>query len=83
MEFAREHGLKEVTLLLMNTPDSGQLGFIIESEGRYYFGDLMIDYLHEIRKPKTFPEILRCLDEGGVGALRTRVLKKVPVEEGE
>lgn len=81
MEFARQHGLNEVTLLLFNTPDTGDFGFIIESGGRYYFGDLMIDYLHEITKPKTFLGILRCLDEGGVKALRTSVLKKVPQKE--
>ncbi|PKY00470.1 hypothetical protein P168DRAFT_68433 [Aspergillus campestris IBT 28561] len=80
MEFARDHGLDNVSLLLFNTPDTGSLGFIITSGGRYYWGDLMIDHLFEITQPKTFPAILRRLAQGGMTALRMKRMKQIPLE---
>jgi hypothetical protein len=53
----------------MTTPDTGDMGYIITSGGRFYWGDLMIDHIAEITKPRTWPEILRVLTaKGGQGS---------------
>jgi hypothetical protein len=45
------------------------MGYIITSGGRFYWGDLMIDHIAEITKPRTWPEILRVLTaKGGQGS---------------
>ncbi|KAK6819838.1 hypothetical protein RU639_007092 [Aspergillus parasiticus] len=58
-------------------PESGEMQYIIKSGGRYYWGDLMIDYIFEITKPKTFPAILRALAINGDIGLKYRKLKQV------
>lgn len=80
VEFARDHGLGDVSLLLVNTRDTGNLGFIITSGGRYYWGDFMIDYLFEITQPKTFSAILCRLAQGGITALGMKRMKQIPLE---
>ncbi|KAE8340198.1 hypothetical protein BDV24DRAFT_164647 [Aspergillus arachidicola] len=74
---AQCHGLRDIKLLLMGTPESGEMQYIIKSGGRYYSGDLMIDYIFEITKPKTFPAILRVLVTKGDTGLKYRKPKQV------
>ncbi|RHZ55797.1 uncharacterized protein CDV56_100120 [Aspergillus thermomutatus] len=78
---ARCHGLNDPKLLLMTTPDTGDMGYIITSGGRFYWGDLMIDHIAEITKPKTWPAILRALATQGEKGLRMKFLR--PVKEVE
>ncbi|PLB53316.1 hypothetical protein P170DRAFT_424071 [Aspergillus steynii IBT 23096] len=74
---ARCHGLEGVRPVLVNTPSSGEMGFIITSGGHYYIGDKMGDYIYEIKKPNTLPAIVRVMAEEGEKALKCRKLKFV------
>ncbi|KAF4221535.1 hypothetical protein CNMCM5878_008783 [Aspergillus fumigatiaffinis] len=80
---ARCHGMNDPKLLLMTTPDTGDMGYIITSGGRFYWGDLMIDHIAEITKPRTWPEILRTLATQGERGLRMKALRPVVVDEEE
>lgn len=79
---ARKYGLTDVSIVLIATGNSGHMGFIITSNGRYYIGDLMVDEIEEITKPATWPEILAVLEEGERG-LKTKELKPVELPEEE
>lgn len=57
------------------------MGYIITSGGRFYWGDLMVDHIAEITKPRTWPEILRALATKGERGLRMKVLRPVVVDE--
>ncbi|KOC09307.1 hypothetical protein AFLA70_39g004250 [Aspergillus flavus AF70] len=74
-EMAQDYGLTDITPVLMETPESGEMGFIIFAGGRYYCGDLMADSLFEITRPTTLPEIMRALDEKGFRGLRQKKIK--------
>ncbi|KAE8315422.1 hypothetical protein BDV41DRAFT_574796 [Aspergillus transmontanensis] len=74
-EMAQDYGLIDVTLVLMETPESGEMGFIIFSGGRYYWGDLMADSMFQITRPTTLPGIMRALDEKGFRGLRQKEIK--------
>ncbi|GMF76740.1 unnamed protein product [Aspergillus oryzae] len=74
-DMAQYYGLTDPTLVLMETPDTGSMGYIIFSGGRYYGGDLMSDYMFEITRPTTFPEILRAIDEQDFRGLRKKKIK--------
>ncbi|GIK06029.1 hypothetical protein Aspvir_010147 [Aspergillus viridinutans] len=78
---ARRHGIKDPKPLLMTTPDTGDMGYIITSEGRFYWGDLMIDHIAEITRPRTWPEILRVLATKGDKGLRKKLVRPVVVDE--
>ncbi|KAB8223475.1 hypothetical protein BDV33DRAFT_200452 [Aspergillus novoparasiticus] len=80
---AQCHGLRGIEILLMGTPESGETQYMSKSGGRYYWGDLMIDYSFEITKPKTFPAILRALATDGDTGLKYRKLKQVEAFEME
>ncbi|KAE8311563.1 hypothetical protein BDV41DRAFT_578456 [Aspergillus transmontanensis] len=80
---AQCHGLRDIKLLLMGTPESGEMQYIIKSGGRHYWGDLMIDYIFETMRPKTFPAILRVLATKGDSGLKYRKLKQVEAFEME
>ncbi|KAB8204223.1 hypothetical protein BDV34DRAFT_226608 [Aspergillus parasiticus] len=83
-EMARYYGLTDPTLVLMETPDSGEMGYIIFSKGRYYGGDLMSDSMFEITRPKTLPGIIRAIGENDFQGLRKKELKpmELMMEEG-
>ncbi|GFF25862.1 hypothetical protein IFM61606_09566 [Aspergillus udagawae] len=78
---ARHHGINDPKPLLMTTPDTGDMGYIITSGGRFYWGDLMIDHIAEITKPRTWPEILRVLTTKGAKCLRKKFVQRVVVDE--
>ncbi|GAQ02733.1 hypothetical protein ALT_0054 [Aspergillus lentulus] len=78
---ARRHGINDPKPLLMTSPDTGDMGYIITSGGRFYWGDLMVDHIAEITKPRTWPEILRALATKGERGLRMKVLRPVVVDE--
>lgn len=61
----------------MTTPETGEMGYIITSGGRFYWGDLMTDYIFEITRPKTWPEILRTIATRGEKGLRMKRLRPV------
>ncbi|GFF55833.1 hypothetical protein IFM51744_08737 [Aspergillus udagawae] len=65
----------------MATPDTGDMGYIITSGGRFYWGDLMIGHIAEITKPRTWPEILRVLTTKGAKGLRKKFVQRVVVDE--
>jgi hypothetical protein len=67
----------------MTTPDTGDMGYIITSGGRFYWGDLIIDHIAEITKPRTWPEILRTLATQGERGLRMKALRPVVMDEEE
>ncbi|KAF7168496.1 hypothetical protein CNMCM6106_003663 [Aspergillus hiratsukae] len=78
---ARCHGLDDGKILLMTTPESGDMGYIFTSGGRFYWSDLMIDHIAEVTKPKTWPAILCALATRGEKGLRMKMLR--PVREYE
>ncbi|PLB46180.1 hypothetical protein P170DRAFT_262392 [Aspergillus steynii IBT 23096] len=55
-QMARSYGLTDFNPLLFNTPDTGEMGYILQSGEEFYWGDLMIDYIFLITKPKTLEE---------------------------
>ncbi|KAB8274586.1 hypothetical protein BDV30DRAFT_208816, partial [Aspergillus minisclerotigenes] len=59
----------------METLDSGEMGYIIFSKGRYYGGDLMSDSMFEITRPKTLPGIMHAIGEKDFQGLRNKELK--------
>ncbi|KAB8226517.1 hypothetical protein BDV33DRAFT_197514 [Aspergillus novoparasiticus] len=74
-EIARYYGLTDFNLVLMQTPDSGEMGYILRSKGRYYGGDLMSDSMFKITRPKTLPRIMRAIGEEDFQGLRKKELK--------
>ncbi|PYI18165.1 hypothetical protein BO99DRAFT_433783 [Aspergillus violaceofuscus CBS 115571] len=80
---ARCCGLEDAELVLMGTPESGEMHFIITAGGKFYWGHFMIDYLGEITRPKTFPEILHVLGVKGLKGLRMKYLEPVWTYEEE
>lgn len=82
-DLAQCHGLRDIKLLVMGTRDSGDMQYIIKSGRRYYWGNLMIDYIFEITNPKTFPAILRALATKGDSGLKYRKLQQVETVEME
>ncbi|KNG91077.1 hypothetical protein ANOM_000743 [Aspergillus nomiae NRRL 13137] len=75
---AEWHRLGDIELLMMGTQSSGNLQFIIQSGCCYYWGNLMIDDIFEIRKPKTFPEILHALATKGHFGLKYKKVERIP-----
>lgn len=80
---AKAHGLTEPKLIIHGKPESGEMCFIIESGNNYYWGDYMIDNVFLITKPKTLREILHTIATKGDGALRTRKVESVELDEEE
>ncbi|OJJ70081.1 hypothetical protein ASPBRDRAFT_56806 [Aspergillus brasiliensis CBS 101740] len=80
---ARSYGIIDATLVLLGTNNSGEMAFIIKSMGRYYIGDLMIDDIFEISRPKRWPAILRVMEERGAQALGLKTLKHVELPDDE
>ncbi|GKZ31632.1 hypothetical protein AbraIFM66950_000299 [Aspergillus brasiliensis] len=80
---ARCHGLKDVSLVLTTTPETGEFRYIITSNKIYYIGNLMDEHIHQIIKPTTWPDILAALSRRGGRALRTKKLGLVDVPEDE
>ncbi|OJJ70078.1 hypothetical protein ASPBRDRAFT_208755 [Aspergillus brasiliensis CBS 101740] len=75
--FAASYGLTNISVLLKNTPVSGEFGYIFSCNGRYYFGDTLSDCMGEITKPTTYSGILHVLNTKGVNGLRTRWLEMI------
>ncbi|OGM48394.1 hypothetical protein ABOM_003406 [Aspergillus bombycis] len=75
---AQWFGLGDIELLMMGTPESGNMQFMIKSGHGYYWGNLMIDDIFEIRKPKTFPEILHALATEGHCGLKYKKVDEIP-----
>ncbi|KAB8257614.1 hypothetical protein BDV32DRAFT_127195 [Aspergillus pseudonomiae] len=75
---AEWHRLGDIELLMMGTQSSGNMQFIIQSGCCYYWGNLMIDDIFEITKPKTFPAILHALSRRGDCGLQCRKVEKIP-----
>ncbi|OJJ75225.1 hypothetical protein ASPBRDRAFT_669219 [Aspergillus brasiliensis CBS 101740] len=80
---ARCHGLKDVSLVLTTTPETGELRYIITSNKVYYIGNLMDEHIHQIIKPTTWPDILATLSRSGGRDLTTKKLELVDVPEDE
>ncbi|GKZ37277.1 hypothetical protein AbraIFM66950_008734 [Aspergillus brasiliensis] len=65
------------SVLLTETPESGEFGFICSSNGRYYFGDSLAYSMCEITKPTTYAGILHALNTKGYKGLRVRLLEPI------
>ena len=74
-EIAQYYGLTDPRLVLMQTPNSGEMGYILLSKGRYYGGDLMSDSMFEITRPETLRGIMRAIGEEDFQGLRKKELK--------
>ncbi|KAK1141258.1 hypothetical protein N8T08_009297 [Aspergillus melleus] len=74
---ARRHGLSDPQIILTNTPDTGEMGFILKDGDEYFWGDLMIDHISKITTPTELSEILEVIAAGGIKALRRKRVKPV------
>ncbi|GKZ27443.1 hypothetical protein AbraIFM66951_005453 [Aspergillus brasiliensis] len=72
---ARYYGIADPTLVLVGTNNSGEMGYIITANGRYYWGDFLIEYIFEITAPKTWSDIVGVMAEKGVEGLKMKQLK--------
>ncbi|PYH86048.1 hypothetical protein BO82DRAFT_397798 [Aspergillus uvarum CBS 121591] len=81
---ARCCGLQDARMVLMGTPESGDMQYLITSGGKYYWGHFELDHLEEITKPKTLLAIVNVLKSSkGFKGLRRKTLKPVWVPEPE
>ncbi|PYH69864.1 uncharacterized protein BO88DRAFT_404216 [Aspergillus vadensis CBS 113365] len=80
---ARSYGITDPTLVLIGTNNSGEMGYIITANGRYYCGDLLVDYIFEITAPKTWPDILDVMRAKGIMGLKMKELKPVELPDDD
>ncbi|RAH71453.1 uncharacterized protein BO66DRAFT_428036 [Aspergillus aculeatinus CBS 121060] len=82
-DLARCCRIQDPRMVLMGTPESGEMQYIIASKGKYYWGHFELLHLEEITRPKTLSEIVHALRDKGFRGLRMKTLKPVWTPEDE
>ncbi|OJJ70080.1 hypothetical protein ASPBRDRAFT_678685 [Aspergillus brasiliensis CBS 101740] len=72
---ARYYGIADPTLVLIGTNNSGEMGYIITANGRYYWGDFLIEYIFEITAPTTLSDIVGVMADMGIEGLKMKQLE--------
>ncbi|RDH30322.1 hypothetical protein BDQ94DRAFT_173017 [Aspergillus welwitschiae] len=80
---ARQYGIRDATVVLVGTNQSGEMQYIITANGHYYWGHLMMDEIFEISRPTTWPNIRRVMAEKGVGKVGMKKLNAIEIPEDE
>ncbi|PYI23730.1 hypothetical protein BO99DRAFT_398778 [Aspergillus violaceofuscus CBS 115571] len=81
-DLAQACGLDNPQIIMRMTPETGEMIYLFKSGDCYYMGDLLADYLRQITRPLTLPEIVRTMVASGERGLKLKRVKITGIYEG-
>ena len=69
---AKQFGLKDAYPIMFTTPESGELEYLISSDSKCYFWNLLADQIWEITAPRKLKDVLQQMVTKGEASVKTK-----------